>query len=86
MPAGAIGCHNHIVGPLAKYPMAANRTYTPPEARRAVESAARRACGAQCPGAAEFMASTMRLLGPDGGVGHSVRGIAVVPQTISDAG
>ena len=22
MPAGAIDCHNHIVGPLAKYPMA----------------------------------------------------------------
>ena len=32
MPAGAIDCHNHVVGPQAKYPMAANRTYTPPEA------------------------------------------------------
>ena len=32
MPAGAIDCHNHIVGTLQKYPMAANRTYTPPEA------------------------------------------------------
>ena len=32
MPAGAIDVHNHIVGPMAKYPMAATRTYTPPEA------------------------------------------------------
>jgi predicted TIM-barrel fold metal-dependent hydrolase len=32
MPAGAIDCHIHIVGPQAKYPMAANRTYTPPGA------------------------------------------------------
>src|SRR5262245_45890246 len=32
MPPGAIDCHNHIVGQQAKYPMAATRTYTPPEA------------------------------------------------------
>ena len=32
MPAGAIDVHNHIVRPLPKYPMAPNRTYTPPEA------------------------------------------------------
>src|SRR5215831_14736379 len=32
MPAGAIDVHNHIVGPMAKYPMAPTRTYTPPEA------------------------------------------------------
>ena len=33
VPAGAIDCHIHIVGPQSKYPMAANRTYTPPEAQ-----------------------------------------------------
>src|SRR6266849_1933855 len=32
MPTGAIDVHNHIVGPQSKYPMAATRTYTPPEA------------------------------------------------------
>ncbi len=32
VPAGAIDCHIHIVGPQSKYPMAANRAYTPPEA------------------------------------------------------
>src|SRR5579864_2211905 len=29
---GATDCHVHIIGPQAKYPMAANRPYTPPEA------------------------------------------------------
>src|SRR5688500_3782981 len=35
LPAGAIDCHIHIVGPQSKYPMAANRAYTPPEATAA---------------------------------------------------
>lgn len=29
---GAADCHVHIIGPQAKYPMAPNRPYTPPEA------------------------------------------------------
>ncbi len=29
---GATDCHVHIIGPQAKYPMAAKRPYTPPEA------------------------------------------------------
>ena len=29
---GATDCHVHIIGPQAKYPMAPNRPYTPPEA------------------------------------------------------
>jgi len=29
---GATDCHVHIIGPQSKYPMAANRPYTPPEA------------------------------------------------------
>ncbi|HEX5281247.1 MAG TPA: amidohydrolase family protein [Micropepsaceae bacterium] len=29
---GATDCHVHVIGPQAKYPMAANRPYTPPEA------------------------------------------------------
>ena len=31
-PAGAIDTHTHVFGPVAKYPYAAGRTYTPPEA------------------------------------------------------
>ena len=30
--AGATDCHVHIIGPRDKYPMVANRPYTPPEA------------------------------------------------------
>src|ERR1700704_584621 len=30
--AGSADCHVHIIGPQAKYPMVANRPYTPPEA------------------------------------------------------
>ena len=29
---GATDCHVHIIGPQSKYPLAANRPYTPPEA------------------------------------------------------
>src|SRR2546422_10395395 len=46
MPAGAIDCHNHVVGPQAKYPMAANRSYTPPEASVAQLKALRVETGA----------------------------------------
>ena len=41
MPAGAIDCHNHIVGPLAKYPMAANRTRVSRSTRKEIFSAPR---------------------------------------------
>ena len=32
LPRGAVDTHTHIFGPAAKYPYAANRSYTPPEA------------------------------------------------------
>jgi predicted TIM-barrel fold metal-dependent hydrolase len=31
-PPGACDCHVHVFGPAARYPFAANRTYTPPDA------------------------------------------------------
>ncbi len=31
-PAGSIDTHTHVFGPVSKYPYAAERTYTPPEA------------------------------------------------------
>jgi predicted TIM-barrel fold metal-dependent hydrolase len=88
MPAGAVDCHNHIVGPLAKYPMAANRTYTPPEATVAQLRALRTQLGVPRnvivqPSFYGFDNSCM--LDAMAELGNSVRGIAVVPQTISDA-
>lgn len=32
VPAGACDCHCHVFGPYRRYPLAADRTYTPPEA------------------------------------------------------
>ena len=32
VPPGACDCHAHILGPLARYPLVAERGYTPPEA------------------------------------------------------
>ena len=32
VPPGACDCHVHVFGPAARYPFAANRTYTPPDA------------------------------------------------------
>jgi predicted TIM-barrel fold metal-dependent hydrolase len=32
MPPGACDCHAHIIGPLALFPLQAERSYTPPEA------------------------------------------------------
>ena len=32
VPTGAIDCHAHIFGPVAKYPLSSSRGYTPPEA------------------------------------------------------
>jgi predicted TIM-barrel fold metal-dependent hydrolase len=32
VPAGATDCHQHVFGPYARFPLASNRKYTPPEA------------------------------------------------------
>jgi len=88
MPAGAIDCHNHIVGPQSKYPMAANRTYTPPEASVAQLKALRVETGA-----ARNVIVQPSFYGFDNScavdalkeLGNSARGIAVVRQDVSDA-
>ena len=88
MPAGAIDCHNHIVGPLAKYPMAANRTYTPPEASTAQLKALRAELGVARNVLVQpsfYGFDNACLLDAMAELGNSARGIAVVPQTISDA-
>lgn len=88
MPAGATDCHNHIVGPQAKYPMAANRTYTPPEASVAQLKALRAQLGVQRnvivqPSFYGFDNSC--LVDAMAQLGNSSRGIAVVPLDVPDA-
>jgi predicted TIM-barrel fold metal-dependent hydrolase len=88
MPAGAIDVHNHIIGPMAKYPMSPKRTYTPPEA----SVAQLRALRAQI-GVPRNVIVTPSFYGFDNSatvdavveLGASARGVAVVPLDVSDA-
>jgi predicted TIM-barrel fold metal-dependent hydrolase len=88
MPTGAIDAHNHIVGPLSKYPMAQNRTYTPPEASVAQLRALRSQLGV-----ARNVIVQPSFYGFDNSclidalseLGASARGIAVVPVDVTDA-
>ncbi len=88
MPTGAIDAHNHIVGPLSKYPMAPNRTYTPPEASVAQLRALRTQLGV-----ARNVIVQPSFYGFDNSclidalreLGASARGIAVVPVDVTDA-
>lgn len=88
MPAGAIDVHNHIVGPQSKYPMAANRTYTPPEASVAQLRALRTQLGV-----AKNVIVQPSFYGFDNSclvdalteLGASARGVAVVPLDVPDA-
>jgi predicted TIM-barrel fold metal-dependent hydrolase len=87
MPAGAIDVHNHIVGPLRVYPMAPNRTYTPPEASVAQLRALRRQLGV-----ARNVIVQPSFYGFDNSclvdalaeLGTSARGVAVVPADVTD--
>jgi predicted TIM-barrel fold metal-dependent hydrolase len=88
LPAGAIDCHIHIVGPQAKYPMAANRTYTPPGASVAELKALRTQIGV-----ARNVVVQPSFYGFDNSctrdavveLGPTARGIAVVPPNVSEA-
>ena len=87
LPAGAIDCHIHIVGPQSKYPMAANRTYTPPEASVADLRAMRMETGVQ-----RQVIVQPSFYGFDNSctsdaiaeIGRSARGVAVVPPNVTD--
>jgi predicted TIM-barrel fold metal-dependent hydrolase len=85
---GAVDCHVHIIGPRAKYPMVANRAYTPPEASVAQLLALRKKLGI-----ARNVLVQPSFYGTDNScmldalaqLGDSARGVAVVAPTIADA-
>jgi predicted TIM-barrel fold metal-dependent hydrolase len=88
LPAGAIDCHIHIVGPQSKYPMTANRTYTPPEALVSELRTLRTAIGVP-----RQVIVQPSFYGYDNSctqdaiaeLGASARGIAVVPRDVTEA-
>jgi predicted TIM-barrel fold metal-dependent hydrolase len=87
MPAQAIDVHNHIVGPQSKYPMAATRTYTPPEASVAQLRALRLQLGTARNVIVQpsfYGFDNSQLVDALTELGTSARGIAVVPQDVSD--
>ena len=85
-PRGACDCHAHICGPAARYPYAADRIYTPPDAtieayqallaRLAIE----RAVLVQ---PSVYGQDNRAMLAALAAGGRGFRGIAVVPPTIS---
>lgn len=85
---GAVDCHVHIIGPLAKYPMLPMRAYTPPEASVAQLLALRKKLGI-----ARNVLVQPSFYGTDNScmldalaqLGDTARGIAVVAPTIADA-
>jgi predicted TIM-barrel fold metal-dependent hydrolase len=88
MPPGACDCHVHIIGPPDRFPMVANRAYTPPQSTVAGLLALRRDLG---------MARTVLIqpsfYGTDnramvealGTLDGTARGIAVLDPAIGDA-
>jgi predicted TIM-barrel fold metal-dependent hydrolase len=84
----ACDCHVHIIGPRAKYPMVANRPYTPPEATVAQLKTLRTRLGI-----ARNVIVQPSFYGTDNScmldamaeLGDTARGIAVVSPTIADA-
>ena len=88
MFADACDCHVHIIGPMDKYPMTANRAYTPPPATVAQLLALRKRLGI-----ARNILVQPSFYGTDNScmldamaeIGPTARGIAVVAPNISDA-
>jgi predicted TIM-barrel fold metal-dependent hydrolase len=87
LPAGTVDCHNHIMGPQGKYPYAATRVYTPPEAT--VDQL--RALRAEI-GSSRNVLVTPSVYGTDNrcmvdalaALGNTARGIAVLPIDVPD--
>ena len=86
LPAGAADCHMHVIGPFDRFPLAAVRAYTVPEALLASHEAMKRRVGlertvlVQLSGHGEdnrALLAALKELGPRG------RGIAVLPLAVS---
>jgi predicted TIM-barrel fold metal-dependent hydrolase len=87
MPEGACDCHVHIVGPMQRYPMSAQRGYTPPEASVADLRASRQRLGIARNVLIQpsFYGTDNRcMLDALAELGDTARGVAVVAPDIAD--
>jgi predicted TIM-barrel fold metal-dependent hydrolase len=88
MPEGACDCHVHIVGPMQRYPMSAQRGYTPPAASVADLKALRQRLGIARNVLIQpsFYGTDNRcMLDALAELGDTARGVAVVASDIADA-
>jgi predicted TIM-barrel fold metal-dependent hydrolase len=87
-PTGACDCHLHVFGPFSRYPLAAERPYTPPEAALAdlrqymTVMGLSRVVIAQPSAYGLDMAATLDAIAA---LGPAARGAAMVPETVSNA-
>lgn len=88
LPPGAIDCHAHVFGPIARYPYFQKRIYTPPDAP---PSAYWRMLGALGVERAVLVQPSVygtdnrAMLDAMAGEKHRMRGVAVVEESIADA-
>jgi predicted TIM-barrel fold metal-dependent hydrolase len=87
LPAGSCDCHAHIFGPQSKYPYYGKRRYTPPDALLEDYLKMLRTLGVQRAVLIQptaYMTDNSRLLDAMRETNFSLRGIAVVDETIAD--
>ena len=88
VPTGACDCHFHIFGPAARYPYAASRTYTPPDApveayRRVMAALGLERCVIVQPSV--YGTDNACTLDAMARLGPGCRGVAVIDETVDEA-
>lgn len=87
-PPGACDCHVHIIGPPNRYPMVADRAYTPPQSTVAQLLALRQSLGLSRTVLIQpsfYGTDNRALLEALGQLNDTARGIAVLDPALSDA-
>lgn len=88
MPRGSCDCHAHLFGPQAKYPYAANRRYTPPDATADDYIKTLRTLGvdrAVLVQPSVYMTDNAVILDALAQADFPLRAVAVVNDTVTDA-
>jgi len=87
-PPGACDCHVHVIGPYDKYPMVADRTYTPPQSTVPQLQDLHRRLGLSRTVLVQpsfYGTDNRAMVDALGELGETARGIAVLDPNVSDA-